>query len=435
MNGGDAGAPSGRGPGAAIVLTGDELLRGFVREANVEHLARSLRGMGLELVSVQITGDRLADIQEALTAAARRAGPGGLVVACGGLGPTHDDRTSEAFAAVAGLALELRDDALRVVEARVRAHGRMQTPDDAARFAPGNRKQATLPAGADMLDPVGTAPGYVIASTDGGPVWAVLPGPPTELRHAWREAARTPAMRDLVSRAPIRRERLVRAWGLPESHAAETLRDVGHVDDAACTATLCARDGELELSVRGTDAARVDDVAERVSAALGDAVFARDDERPIATMVGEQIAARDATLAVAESCTAGMLGALLTEEAGSSDWFVGGMLTYTEAMKCELLGISSGLIDRHGAISCEVACAMAAGVRHRAGSTVGVAITGLAGPGGGTPEQPVGTVHVAVEAAWGTVERRFTFTGGRAAVRRRSCTAALHMVRQLVARP
>jgi nicotinamide-nucleotide amidase len=416
---------------AALVITGDELLRGFIQDAHSGYLAAQLRDQHIELVDVHIVGDDFAKIEAALR---RDAGqePVDLVIVSGGLGPTHDDRTSEAVGRATGRELVVDDAALATVEARVRAYGRMKTPEEAAVFAPGNRKQATVPEGALLLDPLGTAPGYVLDGGADGVTYVVLPGPPSELRHAWSEARRTAPIVALGRRGGDQHERLLRIWGVPESAASRLLDGTGHVDDPTSRVTICARDGELELSVRGTDGDAVDQLVDQLDDGLGASVFARDDEAPIAALVGSMLAARGWTLATAESCTGGLLGGELTAVAGSSSWYHGGFVTYSYAAKVELLGVDFELLEAVGAVSEPVARAMARGARARLGSDVAVAITGVAGPGGGTPEKPVGTVHFAVTCGDAELHRLVRLPGDRATVRRRSVMVALHLVRELL---
>lgn len=420
---------AGREPRAQILVTGDELLRGFVQDANSGFLAAELRGLGIPLQRVQVVGDELDGIVDGLLRACEEHSD--LVIVTGGLGPTHDDRTTEAVSRVTGRPLELRSDALEVVESRVRAHGRMRTPEEEAVFAPGNRKQATLPAGAAMLEPLGTAPGYVVGSADER-VFVVLPGPPSELRHAWRGAVRTPLLRGVTERVAQLHERIVRIWGVPESHASQVLAATGHDDSERCRVTICARDGELEISVRGSDVARVDGLVDALRERFGAAAFAIDDERPVAALVGELLAKRDWMLAVAESCTGGLIGGELTAVAGSSGWFAGGVVSYADETKVALLGIPQDDLREHGAVSSVVAAGMAGGARRSLDCAVGLGVTGIAGPGGGTAEKPVGTVHVAVEAPDLARERVLRIPGDRETVRRRTVRAALHLVRELL---
>jgi nicotinamide-nucleotide amidase len=417
---------------AVAIATGDEILRGFVHEANTMVIARGLRDADIDLVAIRVVGDSPDALQRVLEEAA--ASGVELVVTTGGLGPTHDDRTTELVAGAAGLTTELREDALEFVEARVRAYGRMRTPEEAATFAPGNRKQATLPVGALMLEPLGTAPGYVVEAQAGAPTFVVLPGPPSEMRHAWRAALASEPVQALAHRAGAANERVLRAWGVPESAASQALAELGHEDSDACRVTLCARDGELELSIRGRDRDAVTRVVDGMRGALGASVFAVDDERSIARIVGERAAELGWAIATAESCTGGMLAAALTDEAGSSAWFAGSVVSYANEVKEQALGVPADVLVTHGAVSEATAAAMAEGVLRTIDADVAISITGIAGPGGGSDEKPVGTVHLAARGPGGlSAARRIRIPGDRATVRRRTVNIALHMLRELLA--
>ncbi|MCW2921985.1 MAG: Competence/damage-inducible CinA-like protein [Thermoleophilia bacterium] len=423
----------GGAPTARLLLTGDELLRGFIQDANSGFIAARLRDLGIELDSIRIVGDDYAAIEHELRLARDIDGVD-LVVVTGGLGPTHDDRTSEAVATALGVALELREDALEVVESRVRAYGRMRTPEEVATFTPGNRKQATIPVGATWVDPLGTAPGYVVAAANERAV-AVLPGPPAELRHAWSGIEASSQLLALQARVGERHERLVRLWGIPESRGSQVLVDLGHEDSPERRVTICARDGELEVAVRGSDVAAVDTLVEALCSSFDDAVFAVDDHRAVVDLVGELLRDRGWTLAFAESCTGGLLGAMVTELAGSSEWFLGSAVTYSNAAKVALVGVAEATLEAHGAVSEATAREMARGARVAFGADVAIAVTGIAGPGGGTPDKPVGTVHVAIATPEGEQHLPLRMPGNRAIVRRRSCAIALHALRRELSRP
>jgi len=418
-------AASGRAPRALLLITGDELLRGFIQDANSGYLANELRELGVELERIQIIGDDFDTIRDAVTDA--RDAAIDLVVLSGGLGPTHDDRTSDAVAAAAGVPLELRADVLEIVESRVRAYGRMRTPEEVATFTPGNRKQATLPRGAEWADPLGTAPGYVLDA--GSCVVVVLPGPPSELRHAWRGVLTTAPVRAVVARVGARHERLIRIWGVPESRASQVLAATGHEDTTERRVTICARDGELEIATRGTDVGAVDELVDALRTEFGTSVFAVDDHRPVAALVAALLTQRAWSLATVESCTGGLLGGTLTELAGSSAWYQGGLVTYSNAAKHALAGVDPALIAAHGAVSEEVARAMASGGRAALDADVAIAITGIAGPGGGMEDRPVGTVHLGFATPDGVTHRQIRVPGDRVTVRRRSCHVALHGLR------
>lgn len=414
---------------ATLILTGDELLRGFVQDANSSHIAQSLRQDGISLGSIRFASDTIDAIERAVQSSVDELGHVDLIILTGGLGPTHDDRTTECVGRMSGRMLELRSDALECVESRLREIGRMTTAADRDVFAAGNAKQATLPEGALMLQPAGTAPGYVL---DGEPAWIVLPGPPGELRHAWAQARTTHAYTALMQRSSTSTEQLLRVWGVPESHAARALAEVGHVDTSACQVTLCARNGELELSMRGSDDEQVARVRDALLTTLGDHVFAQNDERSIENIIGDMLRDRGESLAVAESCTGGQLGSMLTTLPGASAWFVGGGIVYSNRLKVQIAGVTEATLDRHGAVSHETAAELAQGIRKRCDSTYGIGVTGIAGPGGGTADKPVGTVFVGLAGPDGVEVLSLRMFGGRAAVRTRTCVASLHGFRKLL---
>jgi nicotinamide-nucleotide amidase len=414
-------------PRARLLLTGDELLRGFIQDANSGFLAAQLRDIGIELDQIRVIGDEFDVIQAALEEALVRDQID-LVLVTGGLGPTHDDRTSEAVARAIGVQPQLQADALGVVEARIRAYGRMRTPEEIETYAPGNRKQATMPAGATWVDPLGTAPGYVVAAGD-AQVVVVLPGPPSELRHAWKGVVQAPQLATLRARVPHRHERLIRLWGISESRGSQVLAQLGHVDSDDRRVTICARDGELEISVRGADVASVDALIDGLASEFGDAAFALDESRGIVELVGDGLRARGWSLGLAESCTGGLLGQLVTSVAGASNWFAGSLVTYSNAAKVRVARVDPATLDAHGAVSEAVALELARGAREVLGTDVGIGITGVAGPGGGSDDKPVGTVHVAIVTPDGELHRRLHVPGNRETVRRRSCTIVLQELR------
>lgn len=421
---------AGEGVRALVVVTGDELLRGFIQDANSGFLARKLRELGVDLREIRFAPDGLAAIEQALRDGCELA-DAQLVVVTGGLGPTHDDRTSQAVANVTERPLELDVRALQLVESRARALGRMRDARDSAVFEPGNRKQATVPCGSIVLEPHGTAPAFVTIATD-GTVFVVLPGPPGELRHGWRQAVASAPVQELLRQVRIEHERTLRVFSVPESLAVRELEGEGHVDSDACRVTLCARDGELELSIRGNDVARIDGLVTRLRSAFGAQVFAVDDERSTPELVGSLLASHGLQVGLAESCTGGMLGSLLTETAGASAWLRGGIICYHNDVKRDVLGIPQQLIDTYGAVSSPVAEAMARGAQIALEADAGLAITGIAGPTGGTEEKPVGTVHIAVALHDKVEIRHLQLQGNRDAIRLRSSIAVLHLVRRML---
>jgi nicotinamide-nucleotide amidase len=417
---------------AGIVVTGTEVLTGRVSDRNGPWLSERLRELGVEHSYTIVVGDRREDMDEALRFLAARGVD--LVLTSGGLGPTADDLTAEVVGAFAGRRMVL-DDALeqRIADILQRLMSRWPDLDpDAIRAS--NRKQAIVPQGATVLDPVGTAPGLVVP-VDGGPTVVVLPGPPRELHAMWPAAVQTEAFRAAVGGAGELRQRTLRLFGIPESEIAETLRaaEGAHGLDGL-EITTCLRRGEVEVVTRFSPAAApvyeqfVDTVRERHARSL----FS-EDGRTVDEQVADVLRSRGWTIATAESCTGGLLAGRLTELAGSSDYLVGGLVVYSNEAKVALAGVDPALIERFGAVSVEVAEALADGARARVGADVGVGITGIAGPGGGTEAKPVGLVCFSVAGPDGSrLTRSTNLPGGRADIRDRSTTVAMHLVRRLL---
>ncbi len=417
-------------PAAAILLTGNELLRGVISDQNGAHLAASLEVHGFSVRRTLVVGDALPDIERGLHELVAGAD---LVVCSGGLGPTHDDRTVEALANVAGVALVLDAGVLERID-RWTDHVAVRYGLDRAGFDAGNRKQAHVPVGAAVLGMAGTAPGLVLPVD--GSVVVVLPGVPSELRRLWADAPEHAALADIFARATPRVRWLMRTYGIGESHVADIHRSAGG-DPAGVETSICARSFEIEIDIRadpGHDDAGAE-LAAKMRAELGGHLFATD-ERPLSEIVLDLLRARGWKGATAESCTGGMVAAALTDIPGCSDAFAGGVVAYSNRLKHDLLGVPEDVLERHGAVSAETAAAMAAGARTRLGADAAVSVTGIAGPGGGTEEKPVGLVYLHVSSPAGEDERRMDIPGSRDAVRGRAATAALQLLRaHLVAHP
>jgi nicotinamide-nucleotide amidase len=294
------------------------------------------------------------------------------------------------------------------------------------------RKQATLPEGALSLGLAGTAPGSVLDT--GSCVFVVLPGPPRELQRLWPRALEAEPVRRVFERAAPPERRVLRFYGASESEVARALADAGGDGDGVA-ATICAREFEIHVDVLAVPeaAARAGQLTDALRDRLQGYVFA-EDERPVAELVLELCRERGYTLATAESCTGGLVAARLTEVPGASDVFRGSVVAYANEVKGELLGVSAEVLDRHGAVSPETAAAMAAGVRERLGVDVGISVTGVAGPGGGTPEKPVGLVCFHVSAPGDAAGGEFSVPSDRKTVRARATVAALHLARGVLAR-
>ena len=395
------------------------MLGGRVSERNAGFLARALAVHGVRVERTLIIGDRLADVRDGVTQLLATGAD--LVCTTGGLGPTFDDLTMAAVAEATGRPLRVDPEALALVEARSRSVARRVgiDPDSLERM---RRKQASLPEGATVLPPAGTAPGC--AFVHDGTLLVVLPGPPWELESMWRAASGDGPLGEFLAAAPGAGTQTMRLWSVVEAELVEVLEGLDAEDlDRIGTYT---REGELEIVVPAHLAPRVGDL---LAVAFERALFTLD-ERHVDDIVEEALVRAGATVAVGESCTGGGLGARLTARPGSSAWFVGGAITYSNDAKVRLLGVDPAVIARHGAVSSECATAMAEGARGVTGATWGIGITGIAGPSGGTAEKPVGLVWIALSGPSGTetFEHRF-WRGDREGVRRRAQTAALHHLR------
>ncbi len=420
---------------AGIVVTGTEVLTGRVTDRNGPWLAERLRDLGIDVAHIAVVGDRPADIAGALRFF-RDEGMD-LVVTSGGLGPTADDLTADVVGRFQGRPLAL-DDALSERIATIVATLLARWPKISPQaILAANRKQAMVPAGATVLEPVGTAPGLVVPPLAGtAPTVVVLPGPPRELQPMWEVATRTDIFRAAIGAAVEYRQTMLRLFGIPESEIAETLRiaDGGSGALEGLEITTCLRRGEVEVVTRYEPAGQA--AYERFEATVrerhADTLFS-DDGRSVDEQVADALLASGRTIATAESCTGGLLGGRLTERAGSSAYALGGLVVYSDAAKVALAGVDPALIERVGAVAPEVAEALADGARAALGADVGVGVTGVAGPGGGTEEKPVGTVCVSVSTRDGErLTRTVHLPGSRFEVRDRSTTVALHLVRRVL---
>jgi nicotinamide-nucleotide amidase len=414
-------------PRAAIVVTGSELVRGERTDRNGPFYAREALSLGLVPARILIVGDDPGDLEAALRAASEAE----VCLVSGGLGPTHDDRTVELVARVAGVPLRVDEGLEREIEGVSRSIaerlGRPYTD-----FAPGVTKQATVPNGAEVIGVAGTAPGLVLKGP--GCVYVVLPGPPGELRRLWPAAVASDALSAVLRRTIPPGRRVLRFFGASESAVAKALADAGG-DGAGVEATICARDFEIhvDLVVEPGAEERGDALATALRAPLEPYLFS-EDERPVAELVLDLCRQRGLRLATAESCTGGLVAARLSDVPGASDVLAGGIVAYANDVKSAELGVPEELLAAYGAVSAEVAEAMAAGVRARLAVDVGIAVTGVAGPGGGTPEKPVGLVHFHVSTPDREEGLAFSLPGDRATIRSRATVSALHLTRRVLTR-
>jgi nicotinamide-nucleotide amidase len=408
-----------------IVTIGDELLLGETIDVNAVWIARELGQIGIGVARRTTVGDSAADITAAVRDALARTG---AVITTGGLGPTADDRTRPAIAALFGKELQHDDAIWEGLRQLWRERGRSGEPPEA------NRQQALVPEGATVLpNRRGTAPGLLLK--DEGRRWvAMLPGVPGEMRGMMSDAL-LPILRELrADDLRVIRSTTLRTTGVPESRVPELLGDHADGDGAVSLAYLPGQEGvDLRLTVRNASP----DEAGRLLAGTAATIRERlarfwyaDGPTDLTEVV--LAACRDAglTLAVAESCTGGLLGARLTSISGASATFLGGVIAYDDRVKVSQLGVPEGLIARHGAVSQDVAMAMASGVRHLLGASIGVGITGVAGPDGGTADKPVGLVWIAVEYGDRSAAHGGRFSGDRAEIRFRATQWALDMIRR-----
>jgi competence/damage-inducible protein CinA-like protein len=414
---------------AGIVVTGTEVLTGRVTDRNGPWLSERLAELGVDVAHILVVGDRPADLEAALRFLAAEGMD--LVVTSGGLGPTADDLTAEIVAHFSGRELALDEEVEEKIAAVLRRFAqRFSFDEEALRDA--NRKQAMIPEGATALDPVGTAPGLVVPN--GECTIVVLPGPPRELQPMWPAALQTPSLRELLARATPLRGYTLRMFGIPESEIAKSLREIEAEGVALpeVEITTCLRRGEIEIDVRYRDE------AEPIAEAVREGLVERH-RRHLFSVSGETIDSQVAgllaghRLGLAESCSGGLLAARITTLPGASAYMAGGVVAYSNEAKVELLGVDTELIERHGAVSPQVAEAMAMGALERFEADIAVSITGIAGPEGGSEEKPVGYVCFNARLADGTaLARDPVIPGGREDIRERSALVGMHLLRSLL---
>lgn len=420
---------------AGIVVTGTEVLTGRVADRNGPWLAEELRQLGVDLAHTVVVGDRPADVHDALAWLAESGVD--LIVTSGGLGPTEDDLTADVVADFQGREMRLDQPMEGRIWAILQPSLRRWPDLDEAALRRASRKQAMVPAGATVLEPVGTAPGLIVPPADGDrPTVVVLPGPPRELQPMWRVAVGEPALLAAIAGATEYRQHMLRLFGIPESEIADTMvfaRESG-IDLDALEITTCLRRGEVEVVTRYEPGQQATyDAFEAVIRERHPTTLFSDDGTSVDEQVAGLLRASQRTVATAESCTGGLLAGRLTDLAGSSDYVLGGLVVYSNEAKAQLAGVDPALVERVGAVSTEVAEALADGARAALRADVGIGITGIAGPGGGSDDKPVGTVCFSVSDGDGRrLTRRVQLPGGRFDVRDRSTTIGLHLLRRLL---
>jgi len=416
---------------AGIVVTGTEVLTGRIADRNGPWISEQLADLGVDVAHILVVGDRPGDLEAALRFMSAEGMD--LIVTSGGLGPTADDLTAEVVASFAERDLLLDEEMEEKIATILRNFARSFSFDEEA-VREANRKQAMIPEGSTTLDPIGTAPGLVVPS--GESLVIVLPGPPRELQPMWPAALAAEPVKELLGRASPLRAYTLRMFGTPESEIAKSLREIEATGIALgeVEITTCLRRGEIEIDVRYRDEALA--TAESVKSGLaerhGSHLFSLDGET-IDSRVSRLLEGH--RLGLAESCSGGLLAARITNLPGASAYMAGGVVSYSNEAKTELLGVEPRLIRAKGAVSPEVAEAMALGALERFGADVAVSVTGIAGPDGGSEEKPVGYVCFNARLADGTaIARDPVIPGGRADVRERSALVGMHLLRILLGR-
>ncbi len=410
---------------AEMLSIGTELLLGQIVDTNASYIAQRLAEAGIPLYFKDTVGDNPARLAQTLRLALSRAD---LLICTGGMGPTEDDITSAGVAEAFGVPLELREEAKATLEAFFLARGRPMTPNQF--------KQAMYPVGATLIpNPTGTAQGFILERD--GKTAIVLPGPPNEVYPMWRETVaeylRTRSGMTIVSRT-------LRFCGIGEGALEEELKAIIHAQDNPTVAPYAKlAEVHIRVTARAADEAEawrlIDPVVARIRERAGQYLYGVDEET-LEEVVGRLLRARGLTLAVAESCTGGLLGGRLTNIPGSSDYFLGGIISYSNAVKEAVLGVPAATLAAHGAVSAETAGAMAEGARRVTGADIGVSVTGVAGPGGGTAEKPVGLAYLGLAVADRPTQAvRLTFWGDRPTIRARCVQEALVRLRTLLLEP
>jgi nicotinamide-nucleotide amidase len=404
---------------AEIIATGTELLTGSV-ETNSVFLSEELMLVGIETAFKTVVGDNEKDMEEALKRAMARVD---AVIITGGLGPTEDDVTRKVIAKIMKKRLILNEDARKSI------HAKLAGRDKDVIIA--NERQALVPAGARLLlNPAGIAPGFYI--DEEGPFLAVLPGVPKEMRAMYREGLK-PALEQRFSSKSFLKRRVLRTCGLSESAVNQSLQDVLRRSEPMVGLSARAAGVDVRIIARATSGEQAQALVERTEAnireKLGDAIYGVDGVE-LEEVVGALLKQRRLKLAVAESCTGGLIGARITNIAGSSEYFERAAVVYSNHAKHEMLGVPVDLIERRGAVSSEVAAAMAQGIRQTAHTDLGLAVTGIAGPGGGTDKKPIGLVYIGLASPQGTKTAEYRIIGDREQVRMRASQMALDTVRR-----
>jgi nicotinamide-nucleotide amidase len=409
---------------AEILIIGTEILLGQIVDTNSAFIAEQLAAAGIDLYFKTVVGDNEGRIESALRQALERAD---IVIAAGGLGPTEDDLTRSVFARVLGRHLVLNEEILETIRRRFASRGLIMTAN--------NEKQALVPQNAIILEnPRGTAPGlFMRTGARGEKAVVAMPGVPSEMKPMLMQQV-IPMLRERAGKASIIKSRVIKACGIGESRVDDLIGDLFRSSRNPSIALLAY---PSEVHIRVTAKAESAEAAEamisgiegKIRERVGEWVYGRD-QQSMEEIIGFLLHLNHKTLAVAESCTGGLLCNRITNIPGSSQYFERGIISYSNLAKQQLLGVPPQMLDRHGAVSPQVAEAMAMGVRQRSGTDLGLSVTGIAGPEGGTPEKPVGLVYLALAWEGGVASKEYRFFEDRSANKRRSTLMALDLVRR-----
>ncbi|WP_407308575.1 competence/damage-inducible protein A [Desulfosporosinus sp. SB140] len=408
---------------AEIVATGTELLLGETLNTSAHYLTGKLSSLGIEVDYHTTVGDNSERLEQVLRQAIDRSD---LLITTGGLGPTADDLTKELVAKVLDLQMELDQASLQQI---VQFFGRRKAPMPSS-----NEKQAYFPKGSKILpNPIGTAPGAIIEKN--GKTAIILPGPPFEMKPMFDDYVWSELQRMIGPDSERMNERVVKVFGIGESAIEEVLDDLMHLPDVSIALLAKRAEMHIRLVARGTETTSriaedsLNHAEDEIRQRLGDKVFGRDQETMLG-IVGQTLKKNHWTIATAESCTGGLLGATLTQESGSSEFYLGGVVSYSNSLKQQLLGVQEKTLNQFGAVSEEVAREMAEGIRLKSGSDLAISTTGIAGPGGGSDLKPVGLVYIGIASPEGVYAQKFQFYGERESVRQLTVQAALNGIRQ-----
>lgn len=403
---------------AEIIVTGDELLSGGVVDTNSVFIAEGLLKIGIETYFKTVVGDNEKDMEEAIRTAIGRSD---IVIITGGIGPTEDDITRKVVAKVTRRRLGLNEDALKAIKARLAGR----------EYYNSNDRQALLPVGSRLIpNTIGTAPGFIL--DEEGKFIAVLPGVPREMEAMYRDGLR-PILEERFGGRRFISRRVLRTFGMPESALNEAIAEFLRKGTPLIGLSADEYGVDIRIVAHGPSAANAKSIVEKtesdIRSILGDIVYGVDNQN-MEEIVGALLKQRRLRLAIAESCTGGLISQRITDIPGSSEYFERAAVVYSNASKTDMIGVSSGLIENRGAVSREVAAAMADGIRISARADIGLSVTGIAGPSGGSAEKPVGLVYMAIASSSGVKVEDHRFLGTRRQIRMRASQAGLDMVRR-----